>query len=283
MKLGVVTPVLDGRARFRACASSVRAAAAALRGGEIVHFVRESAASKEPVEDLAAEFGCVYERAPDRGLYDAIAAGLDAACAAGCDALAWLNADEQWLPDAPGHAQRFFETNAGIGLVFGDYLLLGPDGSLRAARRELPARLLYLRNGVNYLLSCTVFFRRSVWEGSARFDLSYTRLADKKWYLGVLSSGVRAALCPRYLGAYAMTGSNASLRPGAAEEQARLRAEAGALPSPLARQAIRALRLLDKAVHGCYFPDRVDAPLFAPDGSPLRVRGLAGPLWRWPR
>ncbi len=80
-----------------------------------------------------------------------------------------------------------------------------------------------------------------------------------------------------------MTGSNASLRPGAAEEQARLRAEAGALPSPLARQAIRALRLLDKAVHGCYFPDRVDAPLFAPDGSPLRVRGLAGPLWRWPR
>ena len=223
MKLGVVTPVLDGRARFRACASSVRAAAAALRGGEIVHFGRESAASKEPVEDLAAEFGCVYERAPDRGLYDAIAAGLDAACAAGCDALAWLNADEQWLPDAPGHAQRFFETNAGIGLVFGDYLLLGPDGSLRAARRELPARLIYLRNGVNYLLSCTVFFRRSVWEGSARFDLSYTRLADKKWYLGVLSSGVRAALCPRYLGAYAMTGSNASLRPGAAEEQARLR------------------------------------------------------------
>ena len=50
MKLGVVTPVLDGRARFRACASSVRAAAAALRGGEIVHFVRESAASREPAQ-----------------------------------------------------------------------------------------------------------------------------------------------------------------------------------------------------------------------------------------
>ena len=284
MKFGVVTPVLDGRARFRACAASVRAAAAALRGGEVVHFVRESAASREPVEDLAAEYGCVYARAPDRGLYDAIAAGLDAACAAGCDALAWLNADEQWLPDAPGHAQRVLESNARIGLVYGDYLLLGPDGSLRAARRELPARRLYLLNGVNYLLSCTVFFRRAVWEGSARFDLSYPRLADKKWYLGVLASGVRAALVGRYyLGAYSMTGENASLGPGAAEEQARLRDEAGALPSPLARRAIRALRVLDKAVHGCYFPDRIDAPLFAPDGSPLRVRGLAGPLWRWPR
>ena len=198
MKFGVVTPVLDGRARFRACAASVRAAAAALRGGEVVHFVRESAASREPVEDYAAEFGCDYARAPDRGLYDAISAGLDAACAAGCDALAWLNADEQWLPDAPGHAQRVLESNARIGLVYGDYRLLGPDGSLRAARRELPVRRPYLRNGVNYLLSCTVFFRRSVWENSARFDLSYPRLADKKWYLGLLASGVRAALVGRY-------------------------------------------------------------------------------------
>ena len=85
------------------------------------------------------------------------------------------------------------------------------------------------------------------------------------------------------MGAYAMTGDNASLRPGAAEEQARLRDEIGALASPLARRAIRALRVLDKAVHGCYLPDRIDAPLFAPDGAPLRVRGLAGPLWRWPR
>ena len=137
MKFGVVTPVLDGRARFRACAASVRAAAAALRGGEIVHFVRESAASREPVEDLAAGYGCVYARAPDRGLYDAIAAGLDAACAAGCDALAWLNSDEQWLPDAPGHAQRVLESNARIGLVYGDYLLLGRDGTLRHGAYQL--------------------------------------------------------------------------------------------------------------------------------------------------
>ena len=36
-----------------------------------------------------------------------------------------------------------------------------------------------------------------LWEGSARFDLSYPRLADKKWYLGVLASGVRAALVAR--------------------------------------------------------------------------------------
>ena len=47
-------------------------------------------------------------------------------------------------------------------------------------------------------------------------------------------------------------------------------------------RAPEALRVLDKAIHGCYFPDPVDAPLFAPDGSPLRVRGRAGPFWRWP-
>ena len=281
MRIGVVTPVLDARARFRACAASVRAAAAAFRGGEALHFVRESDASREPVETFAAEAGCRYVRAPDRGLYDAIAAGLDEACAAGCDVLAWLNADEQHLPDAYGHAQRIFESNPRIGLVFGDYLLLGPDGALRAARREIPARRLYLRGGVNYLLSCAVFFRREVWEGSERFDLSYPHLADKKWYLGALARGVRAALATEYLGAFGLTGANASLAPGVAAEQARLRAEIGAPEAPLARAAIRALRCLDKAVHGCYFPDRIDVPLFAPDGAPLRLRGRVGPFWRW--
>ena len=281
MKFGIVTPVLDGRARFRACAASVRAAAAFTPGNEVAHFVRESDASRETVEDWARAAGCDYARGPDRGMYDAIAAGLDAARAAGCDVLAWLNADEQYLPAAFGHAQRVFESNPRIGLVFGDYLLLGPDGALRAARREIPARRPYLRQGVNYLLSCTVFFRRAVWENSARFDLSYPHLADKKFYLSLLDSGVRASLVTRYLAAFSMTGANASLDGATAAEQARLRDEDGAWRSPLARRAVRALRALDKAVHGCYFPERVEADLFAPDGSPMRVEGRAGPFWRW--
>ena len=283
MKFGIVTPVLAGRERFRACAGSVRRAAAFEPGIEALHLVRESAASPDTVADLAADAGCDFRREPDAGLYDAVSRGLDEASAAGCDVLAWLNADEQHLPAAFGAARRAFESNPRIGLVFGDYLLLGPDGVPRAARREIPARRFYLRHGVNYLLSCTVFFRRDVWEASAKLDRSYRFLADKKFYLGLLASGVRAALLPEIVGAYAMTGRNASLDGTALAEQARLRAEAGAFSSPLARAAVRGLRVLDKAVHGCYARRFVEADLLAPDGSPLPFRGRLPPFWRWPR
>lgn len=274
--------MLDGRRTFRGCAASVRAAAQRPRAPEVLHYVRESDRSRDGgVREWAEQFGCRYHRGPDSGLYDAIAAGLDAAAADGCDALAWLNADEQWLPDAPAHAQRVFESSPRVGIVYGDYLLLGPDGTPRAARREIPVRRTYLRFGVNYLLSCTVFFRAATWTESPKFDLKYRLLADKKWYFGCLSRGVRAALVTEYLGAYAMTGGNASLSPRAADEQARLRAEIGGDAPTAARALVRAARVMEKALHGCYAPERVEAPLFAPDGEPAPFRGLLGPFWRW--
>ena len=283
MQFGIVTPVREGRARFRACAGSVCRAAAFEPGIGALHLVRESADSPDTVADFAEAAGCGFRREPDAGMYDAVSRGLDEAAAAGCDVLSWLNADEQYLPAALGAARRAFESNRRIGLVFGDYLLLGPDGLPRAARREIPARRFYLRHGVNYLLSCTVFFRREVWEASAKLDRSYRFLADKKFYLGLLGSGVRAALLPEYVGAYAMTGRNASLDGAALAEQARLRAEVGAFDAPLARAAVRGLRVLDKAVHGCYARKTVEADLLAPDGSPLPFRGRLPTRWRWPR
>lgn len=280
-RFGIVTPALDARRTFAACAASVARCRTVARDAETIHFVRESDRSAETVEDIALAHGCDYLRGPDSGLYDAIARGLDDACAAGCDAVGWLNADEQYLPCALAAAQRVFESNGSIGLVFGDYLLLDSAGAVRAARREIPARRFYLRNGVNYLLSCTVFFRREVWENSKRFDLSYRFLADKKFYLSLLDSGVKCSLIPEYLAAFSMTGNNASLLPDAVAEQARLRDEIGAFRSPAARGAVRALRALDKALHGCYFPDGLDCELFAPDGSPVRASGRFSPFWRW--
>ena len=284
MKFGVATAVRDGCGTFRACARSVRAAAEAARLApeNAVQFVQESSSSARSVCAFAAEEGCDFEAAPDCGIYDGIGKALDRAAAAGCDVLSWLNADEQYLPAAFGAAQRIFESNAKISIVFGDYLILGGDGRPRAARREIPARSLYLRNGVNYLLSCTVFFRRAVWEAARPFSGRYRLLADKEFYMRALASGFRASLATEYLGAYSLTGGNASLDAAtAAAESARLRGELRAFPSPFARAAVRAARVVEKAFHGCYFPEKVDAELFAPDGSKTRFSGRLSPFWTW--
>ena len=62
LKFGIVTPVLNARATFKACAASVQAQCAETPGA---HFVRESASSAVPCEDIAAAFGCDYRRAAD--------------------------------------------------------------------------------------------------------------------------------------------------------------------------------------------------------------------------
>ena len=281
MKFGIVTPLRNARDTFKACASSLKAQSNAGHDYSVVHVVRESASSSENCADLATPFGCQYTCAPDNGLYEAIQSGLNEACDSGADVVGWLNADEQYLPGALDAVARLFASAPSVGLVFGDYLMLNERGSVFVARREIPARLLYLRHGVNYLLSCTVFFRSDVWKKSGGFDLSYRFLADKKFFLNVLSSGVKTAHIPRYLAAFGVTGHNESLNPDATSEQARLRAETGAFASPIARKLVRGCRCAEKLIRGCYGSRDLCTTVFRPDGTSQKFRGRVPTLWRW--
>ncbi|MBQ7667290.1 MAG: hypothetical protein IJS46_04770 [Kiritimatiellae bacterium] len=284
MKFGVATAVKDGRSLFGACAASVAASAEAARLAPhgVRHFVQESSLSRDTVLDIADGFGCDFSRERDDGIYDGIGKALDRAAASGADVLSWLNADEQYLPAAFGAAQRIFESNRRISIVFGDYLMLDGGCTPRAARREIPVNMFLLRSGVNYLMSCTVFFRREVWEALRPFSRDYRLLADKEFYMRALGRGFKAALATEYIGAFAATGRNASLDfAAAASESERLRRAIGGLDAPLARLAARAGRVAQKALHGCYFPERVETTVFRPDGSPASFSGRLSPFWKW--
>lgn len=281
MKFGIVTPLLDARKFFRACAASLSAQQFADGSDSMTHYVRESGASREPCEDIAREFGCDYAIGSDAGIYDAIGRGLDDASAGGAEILGWLNADEQALPGALATAAAAFRANPDAAIVHGDYLLIDPgSAAVLAARREIPARTFYLRHGVNYLMSCAVFFRREVWMAAGGFDLTYRLLADKKFYLSALSSGAKAVHVRSYLGAYGVTGGNASLSPDAAVEQARLRKETGAYRHAAARKVVRAVRCVGKLLRGCYGRRIVSTTLLYPSGTPREWRGAADTGWK---
>ncbi len=281
MKFGIVTPILNARVTFAACAASVKSQQDDSNSFQIQHVVQESASSQETCEDIAHAFNCAYTCAPDTGLYDAIQNGLDASCDSGADILGWLNADEQYLPGALAAVQETFEANPSVDMVFGDYLITDLFGNILSARREIPARPFFLRHGVNYILSCTTFFRKRVWEKNRPFDLSYRLLADKKFYLTAISSGTVIRHIPAYLGAFGSTGSNESLSPLASQEQARLRAEFGACPLGIARKAVRLLRCSEKLLRGCYGRKSIETTWFDNIGTPHEFRGKVGTNWRW--
>lgn len=281
MKFGIVTPLLNARATFTACAASVKSQENGSHTFQVQHIVRESESSHDKCEDIAQHFACTYTCKPDSGLYDAIQSGLDEACASGADILGWLNADEQYLPNALTIVQKAFDDDPALDLIFGNYLITDSEGKVLAARCEIPAHLFLLRNGVNYILSCTTFFRKRVWDQHRPFDLSYRLLADKKFYLSALSSGITSRHIPAYLGAYGSTGHNESLSPSAAQEQARLRAESGAYSLGITRKAVRSLRCAEKLLRGCYGRKFIRTTLFDHDGMPHESRGRVGTKWRW--
>lgn len=281
MKFSIVTPLLDGRQMFTACAASVHAQRESAPELKIRHIVRESAASASHCEDIANAFGCDYVRAPDSGIYDAIAAGLNAAVDNEADILCWLNADEQLLPDAINHVTAAFSAHPELDIVFGDYLIISPEGTVLSARREMPARRFLLRNGVNYILSCTTFFRRSLWTHLRPFSADYQLLADKQFYLRAMDSGATFQHIPAYLATYGATGRNASLHPHARDEQARLRNEIGVSKHACTRTVARILRGTEKLFRGAYFPAHVETTVFNAEGQPLTFRGRVGTAWRW--
>ena len=281
MKFGIVTPLLDARRFFRPCAVSLKSARFNEGGDSLVHYVRESSRSQTTCADIAAEFGCDYAVRDDSGSYDAIGGGLDDACRDGADILGWLNADEQALPGAHAVVAETFRKQPSAGIVFGDYLMHDPaTAQVLSARREIPARLFYLRHGVNYLMSCAVFFRREVWIEYGGFDLSYRLVADKKFYISALSAGVQALHIRRYLAAYGVTGVNASLAPSASAEQARLRAENGTSRDSLAYKTASIFRAAEKFARGCYGSRKIASTILNADGSPLEFRGRVGTAWR---
>ncbi len=273
----IVTPALDAWPCIRAAAASV--AAQRGKGLGIRHVVQLHPATRDPsAEWLRRQPSLELRVASDDGLYDAIGRGFEGACE---PYLGWLNADEQLLPGALEQAARLFDEHPEADLLFGDYLLLDPDGGLAAARREIPARRWYLRHGVNSILSCATVFRRTLWERQQGFDLSYRLLADKEFYLRALDSGAVFHHVPTFWGAFGLTGRNRSTEPHAVDEQARLRRQCGAYPTPL-RLAVRCIRWIEKALRGAYHPQSVKTTLFDAEGQPHELATVAGTRWRWP-
>ena len=214
MKFGIVTPLLDPRSFFRPCAVSLKSVRFSNDDDSLIHYVRESSRSRTTCADIAAEIGCDYAVRDDLGIYDAIGGGLDDACRDGADILGWLNADEQALPGAHAAVAETFRKHPSVGIVFGDYLMYDPTAAqVLSARREIPARLFYLLNGVNYLMSCSVFFRREVWLDTADL-ISHTTCSQTKSSTSPLFRGVNTRH-PTLSWRYGVTGVNASLAPSA--------------------------------------------------------------------
>lgn len=238
----VVTPSFNSLRFLPLAARSVADQA----GVSAEHLVMDGGSTDGTVEWLqASRLAWVSER--DRGMYDAVNKGLRRACGR---FVAYLNADEQYLPGTLARVRDFFDRHPDVDVLFGSALLVGPDGRLLAYRKAYrPSRIYILANHL-YVLSCAMFLRRTIVEAGLLFDPSFRSQGDADFVGRVLAGGFRADYTQAYLSTFTMTGANLSGKDARAET-ARLHAQL-----PAWARAIRPLlsigRRVEKVLSGAY-------------------------------
>jgi glycosyltransferase involved in cell wall biosynthesis len=270
--ISIITPSYNQLDYLKRCCASV-----ADQQVEHEHIVMDGGSTDGTVDWLAQQVGVKWISEPDRGMYDAINKGL--AMARG-DIAAYLNCDEQYLPGALERVAAWMDAHPGDSLVFGDALLVRPDGALAAYRKAYPLRWWYVASAHLYVLSCALFFRVGVASAIGGFDPFWKTCGDADFVMRALRTGVHAGHIRQYLGAFTMTGHNLGASAQALREMRTLWSRSPAWVRVL-RPFLNVARRTEKILDGAYWQKwPLEYALVGTEGSRVnRVSG--GTTFRW--
>jgi len=252
MRFAIATPVFNGMPALRPCIGSVRGQDADIKR---VHLIQDGGSSDGSREWLRKADGLSVEMKKDAGMYDAINQAWDRGDG---DIYSWLNSDEQYLPGTLKRVRDYFTDHPEADIVFGNAIIVDPEGNPLAARREIPLRPWYVKNCFLYALSCTTFFNgRLKKEGRLRLDTQYRVAGDIEMMLRLLNEGAVCHHIPHYLSLFGVDGRNLSLSEGMAREGHAIQQKFGAYRSSTVRKMVHAARCVERIARGCYLRDHV--------------------------
>ncbi|TAN38941.1 MAG: glycosyltransferase [Verrucomicrobia bacterium] len=244
MKISVITPSYKQATWLRRALASV----ADQTGAEVEHIIQDACSGTEVVDVCQSYPHVRLFQERDGGMYDAINKGWSRASG---DILCWLNCDEQYLPGALAKVAQVFETNPDMDIIFGDVLLIRPDGLLIAYRKSMPLRWPYVLAAHLYVPSCAMFFRRRFFDEGFRFDPQWRAAGDADLVVRLLRAGYCSHHMRAYLACFTQTGANLGATVRATQERRQLLAHAPRWVW-LGRPVLHSLRWLEKGLQGCY-------------------------------
>ena len=178
-RITVVTPSLNQGRYLEQAIRSVLA-----QGYSNLEYVIRDGGSTDGSVDIIRRYEPWLTRwtsAPDDGPADAINQGFAGATG---DILAWLNADDLYLPGALQAIAMAFLRWPDVGLVYGEGWYIDEGGErvepCRFVRRRFDRRYLVNRDPI---LQPAAFWRRSLWEQVGPLDTSLRWVFDWEWFI----------------------------------------------------------------------------------------------------
>lgn len=229
MLTSIITPSFRSGQWLKLCIASV-----ADQAMPSEHIVQDAGSDDGTLDWLARDARVKAFVEKDSGMYDAINRGLRRAKG---ELLAWLNCDEQYLPGALKTAVDFFEQHPDIDVLFGDVVMVDPQGNYLSHRKMQTPLKYHTWTCHLSTLSCAMFFRRRVvfdygfWLDPIRRDAG-----DGEWMVRLLRHGVKMAALGQFTSVFTQTGANMSAGPNALRENRDLRRSA-----PWSAQQLRPL------------------------------------------
>jgi glycosyltransferase involved in cell wall biosynthesis len=270
--ISVITPSFKQLEWLKLCAESVTDQV----NVEKEHIIQDAGTGPE-VEAWAAKrpsLKLYVEK--DAGMYDAINRGLRRASG---DICAYLNCDEQYLPNTLGKVDKFFAAHPEIDVLFGDVILINPQGRPISYRRTVLPSPLHLRRAPLNTATCATFFRRRLLGRGFYFDPEWKSAGDAVWMESLLRAKVPMAVLHQPLAVFTQTGQNLGANEIAYSEMLRRRGPAGS--ARVSAAAVILWHRLRKALAGAYWPRRVEIEIFTPDSPKQRKRIAASVGFGW--
>lgn len=273
MKFSVITPTRNSLDKLKCCVGSVRGQ----KGVLFEHIVQDACSEDGTTEWLAKQSDLDWRSENDGGMYDAINRGWERANG---DILCWLNSDEQYLPGTLEHVAATFEANPQLDFLYGDAIIVNVKGQPIAARREIRLSRIYITNSFLNALSCTLFYRRSLFDsGTLKLDANLRYAADMDLILRLLTNKSRHTKLNRYLSTFTLDGTNLSCHPGMLAETRIIQSKFGAFKNPVARKLVTTGRYIERLLSGSYRKTNISY-LFAENESPtyqeIHARKISG-------
>ena len=163
------------------------------------------AAAQPAAKDGRYSFSYVSE--PDHGQTDAINKGLRRATG---DVVAWLNADEWYLPGKLVLVAAAFAKHPETDFLYGEPLFVDKDGNPIRIRRAHRFSKFVLYGCCCYIASCASFWRRRVLDDGHYLDPSYKVIMDGEYYCRLAKAGYRFRFLPATIAAFTWHDSNVS-------------------------------------------------------------------------
>jgi glycosyltransferase involved in cell wall biosynthesis len=255
--------------------------AAFYRDGQLVFGERKETSDKrretsqqhpKPANEDQAAYTLKIFSEKDAGMYDAINRGLTRSAGEIC---AWLNSDEQYLPETLSKVAEIFQQQMQLDVLLGDAILLNSSLEPICYRRIMVPRLWHTRLAHLHSLSCAVFFKKSALPNPP-LNPRWKVISDAVLMEHFLANRKNIHACRLPLAAYAFTGQNLSADKNC-KELAQWWAETRRPPRPL-KQLVVIHNRFRRLLAGAYRNFQLNTKIHTSAGY-KSLRGRVSGLW----